>query len=940
MKLTAQPQSTLIEKQKRLRVIGLSLILFAVLLLFHSIYKLLAVPDLAYSLLIFLTSGLIVVALVGMGLNQRGYTSAAALLMIGMVWIFILVIPVFYAASGFMLALLGILFSVLISAPLFTQSQRFWIASLALTIGLVAFLVDWYGSEVRPELLPTLLVQSTIFVVLAIVFLIVIFRFGIYPLQTKLVIALIIVSAFSVAVVALVSIINVRNSLRATAGQSLLTASLQTAKAIDSFLDGAMEAIETEAQLPAFQDYLNLSPDRQNVAARAGVEDAFQILKQRASINRLSNARLSALQEYVLLDRNGEVVADTTQTKIGQNYAAFDYFRLPINNPKTFVSPIRFDNKNQPVIYFGTRVNDINQQPVGVLVVIYSGTVLQQIIRENNNLVGEGSFGILVDDNGLRLGQGLVNESLYRFLQPLSEGEISSLKNLESFPGQTEDFLTGELSELGDLLPNLGNRSVFSFRMRSAQQETYLAANTMLPSQTLPWQVFYVQSENDLLAPIENQVRNTEMLALLIAIAASFAAIPLSRLLTAPVRRLTDVTGAITSGNLSARARVETNDEIGTLAGAINQMTDELQQNLIGLEQRVSDRTRDLEKRLFQLQAVAEIGRAAAMIRNPEELLPRVTRLISERLNYYHAGIFLLDIEGKFAVLRAANSEGGLRMLARGHKLSVGQQGIVGYVTGTGNPRIALDVGEDSQYFNNPDLPLTRSEMALPLSVGGKIIGALDVQSTQAGAFGRDDVAILQVMADLIAIAIENARLFTENQEALETSRRAYGELSRRAWTDLLASSGDMSFTSSENAYTFDRSEPSPQPLIARTMGLKDDLSSQAETYPLSLPIKVRDIVIGYLDTYKPGTKGSWTPEEYDMVTTIIDQMGVALESARLYGSSQSRAERERLIGEVTSRMRESLDVDAVLRTAVQELRRTLGLAQVEVRMKHSEKNG
>jgi GAF domain-containing protein/HAMP domain-containing protein len=534
----------------------------------------------------------------------------------------------------------------------------------------------------------------------------------------------------------------------------------------------------------------------------------------------------------------------------------------------------------------------------------------------------------------------VVNESLYRFLLPLTEEEIASLKKLGSFPGQTEDVQTNELSDLGQLLPILGNRSVVSFQMGSGRQDTYLAANTQLKSQTLPWRVFYVQSENDLLAPIENQVRNTEMLALLIAIAASFAAFPLSRLLTAPVRRLTDVTGAVTSGNLNARAKVETDDEIGTLANAINQMTDELQQNLIGLEQRVSDRTRDLEKRLFQLQAVAEIGRAAATIRNPEELLPRVTRLISERLNYYHVGIFLLDAEGKFAVLRAANSDGGLRMLARGHKLSVGQQGIVGYVTGTGNPRIALDVGEDLQYFNNPDLPMTRSEMSLPLSVGGKIIGALDVQSTQANAFGRDDVAILQVMADLVAIAIENARLFTENQEALETSRRAYGELSRRAWMDLLASSGNMSFTSTENAYHFDRGEFSQQPLIVQTVGIKDEMSLQTETYPLSLPIKVRDIVIGYLDTYKPGTRGSWTPEEYDMVTTIIDQLGVALESARLYGSSQSRAERERLIGEVASKMRESLDVDAVLRTAVQELRRTLGLAQVEVRMRQFEKNG
>jgi GAF domain-containing protein/HAMP domain-containing protein len=940
MGLTAKQQNGQKEKQKSLQVMSLALILFAVLLLVQAIYKILFIPDLAYRLLVLISLGLILTALTGIGMHRKGHTSGAALLMIGMVWIVIFVTPVFFSASGFILALLGILFGVFVSNRLFSQPLRSWIAGLTLVIGLLAFFVDWYGSELRPELLPDLVVQTITILVVAITFLVLIVRFRSYQLQTKLIIAFMIISAFSAAIVAMVSIINARNSLRATAGQALLTASLQASKAVDSFIDGAVEAIETEAQLPVFQEYLKLPADQRTVTAGAGVNDAFHILQQRASINRMSNARLSALQAYMLLDQYGEVVADTTQTNLGLSHAAFDYFRIPIDDPKAYVSPVQFDRTSQPVLFFGTRVNDINQQPVGVLVVLYSGNVLQQITRENNNLVGDGSFGILVDDYGLRLGQGVVNESLYRFLQPLTEEKISRLKNLGRFPGQTEDFLTSDIADLGSLLPDLPNRSVESFRMAGGNQETYLAAKTQLQSQTLPWQVIYVQSEKDLLAPIENQVRNTEMLALLIALAASFSAIPLSRLLTAPVRRLKEVTGAVTSGNLNARAKVETDDEIGSLAIAINQMTDELQQNLIGLEQRVSDRTRDLEKRLFQLQAVAEIGRAAATIRNPEELFPRVTRLISERLNYYHVGIFLLDAEGKYAVLRAANSDGGLRMLARGHRLGVGQQGIVGYVTGTGNPRIALDVGEDSQYFNNPDLPMTRSEMSLPLTVGGKIMGALDVQSTQASAFGRDDVAILQVMADLVAIAIENARLFTENQEALETSRRAYGELSRRAWMDLLSSSGNLSFTSLENSYRPEYGEPTPKPLTVRTVGLKDDLTLQAESYPLSLPIKVRDIVIGYLDTYKPGTSGSWTPEEYDMVTTIIDQLGVALESARLYGSSQSRAERERLIGEVTSRMRESLDVDAVLRTAVQELRRTLGLAQVEVRMKQSEKKG
>ena len=464
----------------------------------------------------------------------------------------------------------------------------------------------------------------------------------------------------------------------------------------------------------------------------------------------------------------------------------------------------------------------------------------------------------------------------------------------------------------------------------------------------------FVESEQALTIPFWNMVRNMGLWALLVVIFAALAAIPLSSALTAPIRRLMTVADAITSGNMNARATIETEDEFGMLASAINQMTSELQQNLINLEQRVSERTRDLEKRSNQLQAVAEIGRAAATLRNVDELLSMVTRLISERFGFYHAGIFLLEEQNiirkdatdelgvRYAVLRAANSEGGQRMLARGHKLRVGQQGIVGYVTGTGNPRIALDVGEDSKYFNNPDLPETHSEMTLALSSGRKIIGALDVQSIQPNAFTREDVAIMQTLADLVAIAIENARLFRESNEALETSRRIYGEISHRSWMEILNERAELSYTSLDYPSLGDNLGQDRNVEGEGNEGEKGEDIERVErhgNYPLSLPIKVRETVIGYLDTFKPKESGGWTPEEYDMVTTIIEQLGVALESARLYEASQLQAERERLVGEVASRMRESLNVDAVLRTAVQELRQSLGISEVEVRLKSSQQD-
>jgi PAS domain S-box-containing protein len=185
------------------------------------------------------------------------------------------------------------------------------------------------------------------------------------------------------------------------------------------------------------------------------------------------------------------------------------------------------------------------------------------------------------------------------------------------------------------------------------------------------------------------------------------------------------------------------------------------------LEQRVTERTRDLERRTAHLQVAAEVARDATTAHDLNDLLNNAVDLIRERFGFYHAGIFLLDGSGEYAVLRAATGEAGRQMLEDEHKLKVGETGIVGYATGSGQPRISLDVGIDAVHFVNPFLPETRSEMALPLKVGGRIIGALDVQSIHEAAFSKDDVDTLQIMADQLAVAIERTRLFERAQATL-----------------------------------------------------------------------------------------------------------------------------------------------------------------------------
>ncbi|HIQ01516.1 MAG TPA: GAF domain-containing protein, partial [Anaerolineales bacterium] len=338
----------------------------------------------------------------------------------------------------------------------------------------------------------------------------------------------------------------------------------------------------------------------------------------------------------------------------------------------------------------------------------------------------------------------------------------------------------------------------------------------------------------------------------------------------------------------------------------------------------VAERTADLERRSLQLEAAAQVAREAAGIRDVGELLEETVRLISERFGFYHAGIFLLDRAGEWAVLRAASSEGGRRMLRRGHRLRVGEEGIVGHVAATGRSRIAQAVGEEAVFFDNPDLPETRAEAALPLAVRGRIIGVLDIQSRREGAFTEEDVAILRVMADQLALSIENARLLMESRRALERVSRYRVEETLKAWREAMLRRGG------HLAYFYDRTAVRPLPADETPISLgRGDLPREVAVHShpdgrsvLVAPIRVHDQIIGVLSFE---ARRAWRRDEVALVETAVEQMGLALENARLLEETRRRAERDRLIADITAKVRASADVETILRTAVRELGAALG---------------
>jgi len=347
------------------------------------------------------------------------------------------------------------------------------------------------------------------------------------------------------------------------------------------------------------------------------------------------------------------------------------------------------------------------------------------------------------------------------------------------------------------------------------------------------------------------------------------------------------------------------------------------------LETRVESRTTELETanqqaqhRAEQFEAIAQVSKTISSIQNQEELITRITRMISQRFGFYHVGIFLVDENKQYAVLRAANSEGGQRMLDRGHRLGVGQTGIVGYVTSTGIPRIALDTGTDAVYFDNPDLPETRSEMALPLKIGNQVFGALDVQSTEANAFAQEDISILSVLADQVSAAFENAQLHEEAKGALSKAEAAYRQVTGEAWSGIRRLTPVV-------GYHFNGANA--EPLNMPT----NDNQVQAPDDSYTVPVQLRGATIGKL-RIKSSTNGrQWTDDEIAVIQATAERVALAVENARLILESQKRASKEQVIGEVSSKIGASVNLDNILQTTLREMGRILPGAEISIQVEN-----
>ena len=545
------------------------------------------------------------------------------------------------------------------------------------------------------------------------------------------------------------------------------------------------------------------------------------------------------------------------------------------------------------------------------------------ITDESGDIVGVGMFASDLTDLGEQVQISKVGDSGVAYV-------VDSLNQVVAHP---DPAYSSELRDLSAYPPvaalRAGTQGIVNFTDQNGQ--AWRAPVVALDND---WGVVVQQPVSELL----QEFRALGTVTIAVAVVGTLMLLLLSwltiRQAIRPIGTLTETATAIAAGDLDRVAPVESEDEIGTLARAFNSMTEQLRGLIGGLEHQVAERTRDLARRSAYLEATADVGRVASSILEADQLIEGVVDLIRERFDLYYVGLFEVDSGREWAVLRAGTGAAGNAMLARGHRIRVGE-GMIGWSVEHGQSRVALMAEEDAVRLATAELPETRSEAALPLRSRGQIVGALTVQHTQPGAFDPDTLAVLQTMADQVAVALDNARLYTESQEALETTRRAFGQMSREAWRQLLQPRQEWGYRYAHQTVSPVEGGRPPAMAHAERVGQTVQWDGQQGT-SLAIPLRVRDQVIGTLG-FRKGEQETWTQEETDLLEAFAAQLETALEGARLYQDVQRRASEDRLVGEITSRLQATLDVDTVLQTAVREMGSALGIEKVELRLESPE---
>ncbi|RME51484.1 MAG: GAF domain-containing protein [Caldilineae bacterium] len=473
-------------------------------------------------------------------------------------------------------------------------------------------------------------------------------------------------------------------------------------------------------------------------------------------------------------------------------------------------------------------------------------------------------------------------------------------------------------------------------QLLSPVEGTFIERGTFFAHQPVPlstradttWYLVTAHPIGEVFAPALRFIYISIGVTVVLVLVAGLGAALLGRAIAAPLAALAEAARHLAAGDFGVALPVHTQDEVGQLARAFNAMAEQIRQLVESLEKRVQERTRALE-------TSADISRRLTTILDINELLQYVVSSLQQVFGYYHVHIYLVDETTGELVMREGSGKIGRQLKAAGHKLQPGQ-GIVGGVASKGRAFLAEDVDTVPQFFRNPLLPKTQSELAVPLRKGEKVLGVLDIQSDEKGGLSRNDLVLTQSIADQLAVAVDNARLFEETQTAMKQVEILNRRLTHEAW-------GEIRRKTRASEYVFAPGGVAPAPddwLPAMRQAIRQKKlvqysqkgNGQMPATDIALPLILRGEVIGVIGIERPADH-PWLEDELNAVQTLGEQIALALDTARLARETEKAAWRDRVVSETTARVWSSAEVEAVMRTAVAQLGEKLGASEVVIQL-------
>lgn len=618
---------------------------------------------------------------------------------------------------------------------------------------------------------------------------------------------------------------------------------------------------------------------------------------------------------------------DNTLTYADLGTPEYDYFRrdwyaLPKISQTSMVSKPYFDYGGGEIwmVTWSVPFFSNNGEFRGIATADIAFLQTQEIV--NSIEVGETGYAFMIDSAGTILGIG-DNGGEYKVM--------SDSMVLAAYTEKTVRWI--------DLIADMRAGNSGFIEATDPRGEPMLVAYAPVGLET-GWSLALAYPRAELVTTT-SQLRNT-LIGYTITVILVFGALLFlfTRSITEPLRKLKEFASRVSGETLAGdeqgfpeKIQIKTQDELEDLGNAFNQMSEDLRRSFGTLEENVAARTKDLARLANELRTIAEVNRELAVIRDQSTLLNVSASLIRERLGYYHVGIFLVDEKGEYAILRGASSAAAEQMLAGNYKLRIGETGLVGNVTRTGQAYIAQDVDIDAVHFNNPYLPETRSEIALPLRSYNVTIGALDIQAKTPQAFDESDLQTLQVLADQLAAAIENAQLVQRLESTLSELSKATQTQTRQIWQSVIESRG-------ASAYEYDglQIRPIPQnlsaelvselesghPIVQRSDGVK-------EKNTLLVPLSILGQVIGVIGLEQEDPSKTWSEEQIAIAQAAANRAALTLENARLLEESSRRALKESTIFAATSRIGAAVSMENILQATAEELEKVLSGSEITI---------